>query len=145
MTVSDRFRVARSEPIEFGTADLVPDPKRPRGWMLLVDDVAQSYVDLDDPTHLEFEYVRRVASIIDAAAKPGKPIRALHLGGGAMSIARYIVATRPGSKQLVIERDSALALLVHQTLPLPADSGVEIQIADARTAIESARETRTTW
>ena len=139
MSMSDRFRVTRSEQVEFGTADLVPDPKRPRGWMLLVDGVAQSYVDLDDPTHLEFEYVRRVASIIDASAPAGRPLRALHLGGGALSLARYVAATRPGSTQMVIERDPALALLVHRNLPLPADSGIEIHIADARTAIETAR------
>lgn len=139
MSPSDRFRVTRSEQVQFGTADLVPDPKRPRGWMLLVDGVAQSYVDLDDPTHLEFEYVRRVASIIDACAPPGKPLRALHLGGGALCLPRYVGATRPGSTQVVIERDPALALLVHRQLPLPADSGIEIHIDDARTAIESAR------
>jgi spermidine synthase len=116
----------------------VPDPGRPNGWALLVEDVAQSYVDLDDPTHLEFEYVRRVASVIDTCAPSGAPLRVLHLGGGALSIPRYIAATRPGSEQLVIERDAALALLVHRNLPLPPNSGIEVHIKDARTAIEEA-------
>ena len=38
-----------------GVASLEPDRRRERGWTLLVDGVPQSYVDLADPTHLEFE------------------------------------------------------------------------------------------
>src|SRR5437764_1146294 len=88
---------------------LVPDPRRPAGWTLLVDGVPQSYVDLDDPRYLEFEYMRRLASIIDAAAPPGVPLRVLHLGGGALTMPRYVAATRPGSRQRVVELDAARA------------------------------------
>src|SRR4051794_41446767 len=66
----------------FGTATLRPDPARARGWELLVDGVPQSYVDLGHPAHLEFEYVRRLASVVHRAAPPGVPVTVLHLGGG---------------------------------------------------------------
>jgi len=126
-----------SQPVEFGTAELVADPHRPGGRTLLVDGVAQSYVDVTDPTYLEFEYVRRLASVVDAAAPTGAPLRVLHLGGGAYTLPRYIAATRPGSGQEVVERDARLVTLVERELPLPAGADVRIRIADAREAVEA--------
>jgi hypothetical protein len=137
MAVTD-CRASRTVAVDGGTAELVPDPNRPKGWVLLIEGVAQSYVDLDDPGHLEFEYVRRVAGVIDTIAKPHAAVAVLHLGGGAMTLPRYVALTRPGSDQLVIERDPALALLVHRELPLRAGTGIEIRINDGRSAIETA-------
>lgn len=135
MNARSRWRVGAVEPVELGTAELVPDPGRPAGWTLLVDGIAQSYVDLDDPTHLEFEYVRRIASVIDAAAPPGSPLRVLHLGGGGLTLPRYVAATRPGSRQRVVERDGALVSLVQRILPAPAGADLEIVISDARASV----------
>jgi hypothetical protein len=129
------------ERVDLGTAELVSDPNRRRGWTLLVDGVAQSYVDLDDPTHLEFEYVRQVAAVIGAAGAPGAPLRVLHLGGGGLTIARYIEAVRPGSRQRVIERDAALATLVRRVLPLPQGAGIEVHTADAYEAVRGEFDT----
>ena len=119
---------------------LVPDPRRPAGWTLLVDGVPQSYVDLDDPRYLEFEYMRRLASVIDAAAPPGVPLRVLHLGGGALTMPRYVAATRPGSRQRVVELDAALVALVRRELPLPPDADIQVDIADARDAVVAETE-----
>src|SRR5947209_7372178 len=97
-----------SWPVRFGTAELLADADRPAGWLLSVDGVAQSYVDLDEPTHLEFEYVRWIGDLVDLLAPPEQPITALHLGGGGCTLPRYIAATRPRSTQLVIEGDDEL-------------------------------------
>ncbi|MCB5909238.1 spermidine synthase [Streptomyces pinistramenti] len=118
----------------------MPDVDRPRAWLLTVDGAPQSYVDLDAPAHLEFEYVRRLAHVLDEAAAPGRPLDVLHLGGGALTLPRYLAATRPGSRQLVIEADRGLLGLVAERLPLPAGSGVEVRAADARSALEAAAE-----
>ncbi|MEO3790867.1 fused MFS/spermidine synthase [Nonomuraea sp. B10E15] len=117
--------------------DLVPDQGRPGAWMLLLDHFPQSFVDLADPRHLKFRYVRWLASIADIVAEPGAPIRALHLGGGALTLPRYVAATRPGSAQLVVDRDAALMALVQRVLPLPAAGGLHVHIADARDAIRT--------
>lgn len=125
--------VIRAE-VDHGHAELVGDPDRPAGWTLLVDGTAQSHVDLDDPTHLEFEYVRRLAHVIDLIAPAAAPLRVLHLGGGAWTLARYVAATRPGSTQTVVEIDRALADLVASRLP--ADGlGIDVTVADARAAL----------
>ena len=98
--------------------ELLRDLDRPRAWMLLVDGTPQSHVDLDDPEYLEFEYMRRLGHLADLAAPAGQPLRALHLGAGALTLARYLAATRPGSAQLAVDADAALVELVRRRLPL---------------------------
>lgn len=121
-----------------GTARLMPDVDAERAWLLTVDGAPQSYVDLDDPEHLEFEYARRLAHVLDCAAEPGLPLDLLHLGGGALTLPRYAAATRPGSRQDVVEFDAGLVGLVAEHLPLPEGSGVTVHTADARAWLEAA-------
>ena len=131
-----------AESVDFGTARLVPDPLRRSGWTLLVEEVRQSYVDLSDPTYLGFEYTRRLGSIVDVAAPADAPLRVLHLGGGALTMPRYVAATRPGSQQLVIDRDSRLMALVQRVLPPRADAGIRVHIGDARASLASLADQR---
>jgi spermidine synthase len=133
-----RQRAARrlGAKVDLGLAELVADPDRAQAYLLLIDGAPQSHVDLDDPAHLEFEYVRRIAAAVDLTAPPAVPLRVLHLGGGGMTLARYISATRPGSRQRVVERDVALVALVRRLLPLPADPRLKVRVGDARTEVE---------
>jgi spermidine synthase len=132
-TVANRRRpgVLRRQ-VDSGVAELVPDPDRPRGWTLLLDGDPQSHVDLDDPAHLEFEYVRRLGHLVDLMAPAGRPLRVLHLGGGGLTLPRYVAATRPGSPQQVIESDAALVDFVRRALPIPRAAAPKIRIGDAR-------------
>ncbi|MEU8236850.1 fused MFS/spermidine synthase [Actinoplanes missouriensis] len=130
----------RVETVASGVAELAPDPDRDTAWTLLLDGAPQSHVDLADPTYLQFEYVRRMASAIDLVAAPGRPLRTLHLGGGALTLPRYIAATRPGSAQRVIEIDGPLVELVREALPLPSSAGIRVRVADAREAVEGMRD-----
>lgn len=122
--------------IDTGTAELIADPRTPHSWTLVVNDVAQSHVDTRDPSRLDMIYHRLVAAVLDGAAPSGRPLRVLHLGAGAMTLPRYLAATRPGCAQLVVELDRALIEFIQFGLPLPPDSGVTVLNADARTAIE---------
>ncbi|WP_069811225.1 spermidine synthase [Streptomyces sp. TP-A0874] len=124
-----------TERVDRGLAELVPDRDRPGGWTLLIDGAPQSHVDLDDPTRLEFAYQRRLGHIADLAASPGRPLNALHLGGGAFTLARYIAATRPRSTQRVVELDGALIDLVRRALPLERGWRIRVHSADARNAL----------
>ncbi|WP_328346133.1 spermidine synthase [Micromonospora sp. NBC_00421] len=114
--------------------ELVVDPARRSGRVLLAGGVAQSYVDVTDPRHLHFEYVRRMAALVDLAAPAGRPLDVLHLGGGALTLPRYVAATRPGSTQRVVERDPAVVALVDRELP-PVPPQVRVEVADAREAV----------
>ncbi|MEV4760072.1 fused MFS/spermidine synthase [Micromonospora sp. NPDC049559] len=128
------------EEVGTGRAEIAPDPDRPRAFTLLLDGTAQSHVDLDDPTHLEFEYIRRMAAAIDLAAPSRRPLRVLHLGGGALTLPRYVARTRPGSEQRVVEIDAALVELVRRTLPWPPDPRLRVRVEDARAAVTAARD-----
>ncbi len=112
----------------------------PDAYELVVDGTPQSHVNLDDPTELFFEYVSRMGHVIDQLGSPGEPITALHLGAGGLTLPRYIHATRPGSRQQVIELEPKLVELVRSALPLPKDASIRIRYGDARTTLERLPE-----
>jgi spermidine synthase len=121
-----------AEQVDSGLAEILPDRDRSDAWTLLLDGAPQSHVDLADPTYLSFEYQRRFGHLADLAAAPGKPIGALHLGGGAFTLARYIAASRPRSRQQVVEIDTRLTELVRRELPLDRGWQLRIRGGDAR-------------
>ncbi|WP_436849992.1 spermidine synthase [Streptomyces monashensis] len=134
-----RRRPAAAQPVveavDGGLAELVPDPDRGRAWTLLIDGAPQSHVDLDDPAYLSFEYQRRLGHVIDLVAPPGRPVQAVHLGGGAFTLARYVAATRPRATQQVVERDASLVQLVRRELPLDQGARIRVRSADARVGL----------
>lgn len=105
------------------------------GFELVVDGTPQSHVDLDDPTHLHFEYIARMGAVIDRLRMPGQPLSAVHLGAGALTIPRYVEATRPGSRQQVVELEPGVVELVREHLPLPRGAAIRIRLGDARAAL----------
>ncbi|MFI9118912.1 spermidine synthase [Streptomyces bikiniensis] len=129
-----------SETVDGGLAELVPDRERPRAWTLLLDGAPQSHVDLDDPTYLSFEYQRRLGHVADLAAPPNRPLQAVHLGGGALTLARYVAATRPRSTQQVVELDEALVRFVRRELPLDPGARIRVRSTDARAGLAKVRD-----
>ncbi|MFD8639617.1 spermidine synthase [Streptomyces zaomyceticus] len=138
----DRAAAAASvvETVDGGLAELIPDRERPRAWTLLIDGAPQSHVDLDDPAHLSFEYQRRLGHIADLVAPPNKPLQAVHLGGGAFTLARYVAATRPRSTQQIVELDGALVQLVRRELPLDTGARVRVRSIDARAGLAKVQD-----
>lgn len=117
-------------------AKLEPDRFVPGSWQLVVGGTPQSHVDPDDPTNLFFEYVRRMGHVIDLVGDPGEPLTAVHLGAGALTLPRYVEATRPGSRQQVVELERALVELVREELPLPKGASIRVRYGDAREVAE---------
>ena len=113
-------------------ATITPDRWVPGAFTLTVDGTPQSHVNLEDPTELFFEYVQRMGHVIDRIGMPGEPITAVHLGGGALTLPRYVEATRPGSRQQVIELESDLVDLVRAELPWSKKASIRVRHGDAR-------------
>jgi len=113
-------------------AEFEEDRWVPGAVQLVVDGTPQSHINLRDPGELFFEYVRRIGHVVDLFRTPGAPISALHLGGGALTLPRYVEATRPGSRQQVVESESALVELVREAAPLPKRASIRVRHGDAR-------------
>jgi hypothetical protein len=116
---------------DLGSASIETDPDNRDGYLLVIDGAQQSYVDLGDPTNLDFEYCRWIGHAISAL--PAGSLRVLHLGGGGLTLPRYVSATRPGSRNTVVELDAKLVDLVRARLPW--GPGIRVRIGDARTAV----------
>ena len=119
---------------------LVPDPARRSAFLLRVGRTDQSYVDLEDPLRLEFDYVQRIADVVEALFEPGRTLRAVHVGGAGLTLPRYVAATRPGSVQTVLEPDAALTEFVRERLPLPRASGIKVRSVDGRAGLPELRD-----
>ena len=114
-------------------ARVVEDPDREGGRVLFLDSLRHSYVDLDDPRHLEFSYTQRIAAVLDA--QPAGPLDALHLGLGGGTIPRYLADTRPGSSSRVLEVDPGVVDLDRDALGLVTGPDLTVRVGDARTSI----------
>ena len=120
--------------------ELLRDLDRRNAFQLMIGGIPHSHVDLDDPTHLEYEYVRQIAHMVDLAAQERAPLRVLHLGGGGLTLPRYIAVTRPGSGQQVVEIDGGLLDFVRRELPLPRNARVRLRCGDARDLLSRVPE-----
>jgi spermidine synthase len=113
------------------------DPERPTGRLLVLDRGHNSYVDLADPTHLEFRYLRVMVDLIDSELGPG-PLEVVSIGGGGFTLPGYLDATRPGTEHLVLEIDASLVEIGRRDLGFGEEAGVVID--DARRSIELVAE-----
>jgi MFS family permease len=108
------------------------DPAVPGGRTLILNSARHSYVDVNDPTHLEFAYVQWIGAVADTLRPRAQAIDALHLGGGGFTIPEYVKATRPGSVQLVLELDGSLVDLDRRDLGLKTGPDLRVRVGDAR-------------
>jgi spermidine synthase len=114
-------------------ASVVADPGRPGGRTLVLDTLRHAYVDLADPSYLEFAYTKRIADVL--ATRPAGRLDALHLGGGGFSVPRHLAAVRPGSRSTVLEVDPEIPKIGRAHLGLVTGPDLQVHVGDARTLI----------
>jgi spermidine synthase len=114
-----------------GDLAVLRDAERPTGRLLRQGDMDASYVDLADPRHLEFDYLRWMAVLADAV-----DARAIvHVGGAGCALARALAAGRSDRRQEVVEVDPAVVELARAHLGLRRAPGLEVRTGDGRAAI----------
>src|SRR5207248_3054757 len=106
--------------------------------VLMLDNVLHSSVNLDDPRTLDFAYTRTFAAAIDTVRAPGRPIRALHIGGGAFTMPVYLAATRPGSSSTVFEIDPAVVDVAKDQFGAHTGPALRVKEGDARISVANA-------
>ncbi len=133
------FSFAAAHPCEhesaYYCAYIVEDEERPSGRALWLDTLRHSYVDLDDPTYLEFTYTQWFGDAITAMAPDGEPLSTLHIGGAGFTMPRYLRAAHPGSTSEVLEVDALLVELAKEELGLELGDDITVRIGDARSTI----------
>ncbi|MGW4340523.1 spermidine synthase [Rhodococcus koreensis] len=127
-------------PIDTGTCELAVDRLNPHGWVLKVNGVESSHIDMSDPTYLDFEYMRWIAELVASHWGTDRRVRALHLGGGACSLARHLAARYPDARQVVVELDGKLAELVRDWFDLPRAPLLRLRVGEARAVTETLTE-----
>jgi len=123
-------------PIDTGTCELVRDHLTD-GWMITVNGAQSSHINLADPTMLDFEYMQWMAELIGDHWPTTERLRALHLGAGACSMARYLAATYPEARQVAVDIDKRLTELVREWFNLPRAPLLRLRAGDAREVTES--------
>jgi hypothetical protein len=144
--------------IDTGDCELIADQDNSNGWLLKINGVMSSHIDLADPLFLDFEYMRWMAALIESRWPPqprkgGQDggqnggqngvqdgparLRGLHLGGGACSLARYFHAAFPDARQVVVELDGKLAEYVRGWFDLPKAPLLRLRVGEAREVTES--------
>jgi spermidine synthase len=99
-------------------------------------------VDLADPRHLEFEYTQWIGAVADVLARDGVPLDALHLGGGGFTLPRYLAATRPGTRSVVLELDGELVELDRKRLGVRTGPDLRVVVGDARVQLRREPDRR---
>ena len=120
----------------FATAELVA---RDTGILLMLDGAESSFLDMHDPSHLDFEYHQQMGAVLTALRGAGGPVKALHLGGAGCALARAWDVTRPGSQQVAVEIDEILADRVRTGFDLPRSPRLRIRVGDAAEVVTGLR------
>ena len=106
-------------------------------WTLVINKSLHSSLNINDPSDLPFYYAKKLGSIIETLFPTKDKLSVLHLGAGALSIARYIDFTRPGSDQVAVEIENGLVEFVESILPFNKTGKVDVIIGDGRGVVES--------
>jgi spermidine synthase len=130
---------ARPAPLaiaEDGDLVVERDRRRESGRLLRVHGMEASYVDLADPAHLEFDYMRWLRIVLHAR----RARRIVHVGGGACALARALAAEDPGGRQEICEISAEVIALARAHLGLRRAPGLHVRHADGRAFIASQPE-----
>ena len=104
------------------------DPERPSGRLLRQGGMDASYVDLADPSHLEFDYLRWLRAVVEAAGAR----HVVHVGGAACALARALAAARPADLQEVVEVDPDVLEISRRHLGLRRAPGLKVRAGEGR-------------
>ncbi len=102
--------------------------------------VPSSWVDLDDPADLGFEYLDTMRTLLDVHRPPPERIDALHIGGAACTLPRALAAARPRSRQVVAEIDPDLVELARSSFGLAGVAGLRIRAVDGLDLLVATRD-----
>lgn len=110
---------------------IVTNPEEPGGYNLLLDDGFESFV-AHNPKHLVYHYTRWIGDAIEGMSPSRSPLNGVFVGGGGLTLPRWLNATRPGSHSEVLELDGEMIHFIEGRLNLHESPHFQVLIGDAR-------------
>jgi predicted O-methyltransferase YrrM len=118
---------------EHGELVVERDRRRATGRILRAGGMEASYVDLANPAHLEFDYMRWLRMVLHTA----RARRIVHVGGGACALPRALAAEDPRGRQEVCEVSAEVIAIAREHLGLRRAPGLHVRQGDGRVFIAS--------
>ena len=108
--------------------------------VLELDGLVHSYISLQDPTFLAYDYLKVIADIATYTAQQNPNMRALFIGGGGYTMPKYLEKKYPQSTLEVIEIDPEVTRVDFAYLGLSPDTHIVTFNEDARQAVKKLPE-----
>jgi spermidine synthase len=110
---------------------------------LVLDHLIHSYTALDDPFHLEYEYIRLYEELVRWQTMEKKSFRVLFIGGGGYTFPRFLEATYPEAEIDVVEIDPEVSRVARKYLGIPENTRIRTFNEDARWFVMTCKESGT--
>lgn len=107
---------------------------------LILDNLIHSYVDLDNPLYVEYEYERIYADVLKWRFKEDGAFKSLTIGGGGYTFPRYMEITYPKAHIDVAEIDPQVTRVVYEHLNMPKNTKITTYNTDGRWYVMNCKE-----
>ena len=107
---------------------------------MVLDNLIHSYVCLEDPLHIEYEYERIYSDVLKWKFKKDENFKSLTIGGGGYTFPRYMEVVYPKAQIDVVEIDPEVTNIVYKHLGLSADTRIKSFNTDGRWFVMNCKE-----
>lgn len=99
---------------------------------LILDNLVHSYVNLENPLHIEYQYERIYGEVLKWRFEKDAKFRSLAIGGGGYTFPRYMEAYYPNALLDVVEIDPEVTKIIYKYLGLPQNTKIRSYNEDGR-------------
>ncbi len=131
-TESDYFTIKLSKTVS-------SDRQTPLRAMVL-DNLIHSYVCLENPLHIEYEYERIYSDVLKWRFRKDEPFKSLTIGGGGYTFPRYMEVVYPKSQIDVVEIDPEVTRIVYDQLGLSKNTRIRSYNTDGRWFVMNTKD-----
>jgi spermidine synthase len=107
---------------------------------MVLDNLIHSYVCLEDPLHIEYEYERIYSDVLKWKFKKDENFKSLTIGGGGYTFPRYMEVVYPKAQIDVVEIDPEVTNIVYKHLGLSANTRIKSYNTDGRWFVMNCKE-----
>ncbi|MCX7966580.1 MAG: fused MFS/spermidine synthase [Syntrophorhabdaceae bacterium] len=107
---------------------------------LILDNLIHSYVSLENPLHIEYEYERIYSDVLKWKFKKNDHFKTLTIGGGGYTFPRYMEVYYPNAAIDVVEIDPEVTKIVYSHLGLPKNTRIKSYNEDGRWYVMHCKE-----